>query len=147
MQTRMPQWMRSTKGTPFLGIGSLEADVLALVWEKKQASVRDIYEALRKRRRIAYTTVMTIMNNLVKKGLLAQDRSNIAFVYRPAIPADDVVQTIIDAIVQRLLGGRSNLALSHLLGLSRTLTSEEVAKLRRHADKDLGSGDGDRLAA
>ena len=81
-----PKWLRSTKGAPFTGIGSLEADILAVVWELDTTTVRQVYETLRERRQIAYTTVMTVMNNLVKKHLLLQDKSHIAYVYTPAIP-------------------------------------------------------------
>ena len=89
------KWLKGTKGTPFMGIGSLEADILAIVWDDKQATVRDVYETLREQRQIAYTTVMTVMNNLVKKGLLSQDRAAIAYVYKPAIPGDEVADTIL----------------------------------------------------
>jgi len=100
------------------------------VWDLKKAKVRDVYEILRQRRTIAYTTVMTVMNNLVKKGLLTQDRSDIAYEYTPAIPGPEVAQTVLDSVVQRLLGGQSNVAVAHLLGLERGLTPEEFAELR-----------------
>jgi hypothetical protein len=41
MQQAKPKWLRSTKGTPFTGIGSLEADILAIIW-KDRATVRDV---------------------------------------------------------------------------------------------------------
>ena len=127
--------MRSSKGTPFTGIGSLEADILAIVWEKERVSVRDVYETLRERRSIAYTTVMTVMNNLVKKNLLAQDKTNIAYLYTPAIPGAEVAQTILDSVVNRLLGGHANVAVSHLLGLRGNLTAEQTAALKRYAEE------------
>lgn len=130
MQELSPKWLRSTKGAPFTGIGSLEADILAVVWELEKAKVRDVYEILRERRTIAYTTVMTVMNNLVKKGLLSQDRTGIAYEYTPAIPGPEVAQTVLDSVVQRLLGGQRNVAVSHLLGLRRDLTPEEFQELR-----------------
>ncbi len=52
-------WLKGTKGTPFTGIGSLEADILAIIWEFDRVTVRDVFETLRERRQIAYTTVMT----------------------------------------------------------------------------------------
>ena len=110
MDELQPKWLRSTKGVPFTGIGSLEADILAIVWESDRVTVRDVYETLRSRRKIAYTTVMTVMNNLVKKHLLNQDKSNIAYVYTPAISGHEVAYTILDSVVQRLLAGRPNLA-------------------------------------
>ncbi|HUK77353.1 MAG TPA: BlaI/MecI/CopY family transcriptional regulator [Thermoleophilia bacterium] len=133
------KWLKGTKGTPFMGIGSLEADILAIVWDARQATVRDVYETLREQRQIAYTTVMTVMNNLVKKGLLSQDRAAIAYVYKPAIPGDEVASTILDSLVQRLFRGRANLALSHLLGLKRDLDPEQAEELRKYASEHFAA--------
>jgi predicted transcriptional regulator len=133
MQELKPKWLRSTKGAPFTGIGSLEADILAVVWDLGTAKVRDVYEILRERRPIAYTTVMTVMNNLVKKNLLVQDRSGIAYQYTPAIPGREVATTVLDSVVQRLLGGKRNLAVGHLLEMDRDMTDQEFEELRTWA--------------
>ena len=125
-----PKWMRSSKGAPFTGIGSLEADILAVVWQHDQTTVRQVYETLLERRQIAYTTVMTVMNNLVKKHLLAQDKAHIAYVYTAAIPGREVVLTVLESVVARLLTGQYNVAVSQLLKLDRELTPEEAAELR-----------------
>lgn len=134
-----PKWLRSTKGAPFTGIGSLEADILAVVWAKPRTTVREVYETLRERRQIAYTTVMTVMNNLVKKHLLAQDKSNIAYVYTPAISGREVGQTVLESVVNRLIGEQYNVAVSMLLGLKRDLTPEEYEQLRDWAKKTFGA--------
>lgn len=139
VQPRQPKWLRSAKGAPFTGIGSLEADILAIVWEYDRTTVRDVYETLRQRRQIAYTTVMTVMNNLVKKGLLTQDKSNIAYAYTPAIPGREVAQIVLDSVVDRLLLGQSNVAVSHMLGLSSELTPAQFDELRAWA-KERFSG-------
>jgi predicted transcriptional regulator len=130
VEPRQPKWLRSAKGAPFTGIGSLEADILAIVWEYDRTTVRDVYETLRERRQIAYTTVMTVMNNLVKKGLLAQDKKNIAYVYTPAIPGREVAHIVLDSVVDRLLRGQNNVAVSHLLGLEGELTAAQFDELR-----------------
>lgn len=130
MDQAQPKWLRSTKGAPFTGIGSLEADILAVVWEQGRTTVREVYETLRERRQIAYTTVMTVMNNLVKKHLLDQDKSNIAYVYTPAIPGREVAQTVLDSVVMRLLRGQYNVALSQILKLDKELTQEQVDEVR-----------------
>ncbi len=132
-EPRQPRWLKSAKGTPFTGIGSLEADILAVVWEHDRTTVRDVYETLRERRQIAYTTVMTVMNNLVKKGLLAQDKTNIAYAYTPAIPGREVAHIVLDSVVDRLLRGQSNVAVSHLLGLEADLTPGQFQELREWA--------------
>jgi predicted transcriptional regulator len=139
MEHARPKWLKSTKGAPFTGIGSLEADILSVVWEHDTSTVRDVYETLRARRPIAYTTVMTVMNNLVKKQLLAQDKSAIAYVYRAAIPGREVALTVLDSVVDRLLAGNRRVAVSHLLGLDRDLTDAEFEEMREVARGRLAS--------
>jgi len=137
-ESSRPSWLRSTKGAPFTGIGSLEADILAVVWQYDQTNVRQVYETLRERRQIAYTTVMTVMNNLVKKHLLLQDKSHIAYVYRPAIPGREVAQTVLESVVDRLLTGQYNVAVSQLLKLDKELTPEQTDELRAWARQRFG---------
>ena len=132
-----PPWMKSAKGSTFTGIGSLEADILAIVWEKEKATVRDVYETLRERRVIAYTTVMTVMNNLVKKTLLNQNRDKIAYLYTPARPGDEVANTILDSVVNTLMAGQKNRAISHLLGLKTDLTPEQTEELKKYVEKKM----------
>jgi predicted transcriptional regulator len=139
MDQAQPKWLRSTKGAPFTGIGSLEADILAVVWEHSRTTVREVYETLRERRQIAYTTVMTVMNNLVKKHLLDQDKSNIAYVYTPAIPGREVAQTVLDSVVMRLLRGQYNVALSQILKLDKELTQEQVNEVRAYIREKYGA--------
>ena len=85
---------------PSPDIGPLEADILVIVWDKERVSVRDVYETLRAQRKIAYTTVMTVMNNLAKKDLLKQDRTAIAYLYTPAVPGTVVAQAILDNVIE-----------------------------------------------
>ena len=130
MDDARPKWLRSTKGAPFTGIGSLEADILAVVWEKDETTVRAVYETLRERRTIAYTTVMTVMNNLVKKHLLTQDKTAIAYVYTPAIPGREVARTVLESVVHKLIDDKTGTAISMLLGLDTDLPSEQLDALR-----------------
>jgi predicted transcriptional regulator len=134
-----PPWMRSTKGAPFTGIGSLEADILAVVWQQGRTTVREVYETLRERRKIAYTTVMTVMNNLVKKHLLTQDKSGVAYIYTPAIPGREVARTVLVSVVDRLLRGQTNVAVSQILGLDRELDPAETEELRSWVRQRFGA--------
>jgi predicted transcriptional regulator len=108
--------------SPRPGIGPLEADILPIVWEHKRVPVRNVYDPLRKQRQIAYATVMTVLNNLVEKGLLTVDRSDRTIIYRAAMAGDEVACTILDTVVARLFGAETNLAFSHLRGLNGELS-------------------------
>ena len=63
-----------------------ELEIMKVVWERPTASVRDVYEELRMRRRVAYTTVMTLMQILEKKGHLKRTVDGRRHLYRPAKP-------------------------------------------------------------
>jgi predicted transcriptional regulator len=79
------------------------------------------------------------MNNLVKKHLLAQDKSGIAYVYTPAIPGREVALTVLDSVVDRLLAGDRRVAVGHLLGLDEDLTETEFENMREGARRRLAS--------
>jgi predicted transcriptional regulator len=128
-------WRTSRRGLSFSAIGRLEAEILAAVWEREPAAacVRDLYEELRAKRSIAYTTVMTVMSNLAKKGLLACDASSIAYLYRAAIPAEEVAGEVLESLVALLYRGRTEAAATRLLGLESALSEAQLEELRRYA--------------
>src|SRR5271155_1505790 len=75
-------------------LGDLECEIMELVWKKANptVTVRDIFEALKKERPIAYTTVMTTMVRLAEKGLLRiVDKAGLANCYSPADSRDEFI--------------------------------------------------------
>jgi len=63
-----------------------ELEIMKVVWQLKTATVRQVYETLLRHRKIAYTTVMTMMNILEQKGYLKKRQGDRAFVYAPSRP-------------------------------------------------------------
>jgi len=100
------KWQRKGRSRDLTGLGWLEAEILRIVWDKGQVTVRDVYEELRLRRRIAYTTVMSVLRNLAAKSLLEQDKSKPAYLYAPAVSDIEVAEAILDALVEKIMGGR-----------------------------------------
>src|SRR5712691_8814058 len=89
-------------------LGDLEAEIMDLVWEHPAAqgiTVRDVFEALYGRRRIAYTTVMTTMARLGKKNLLRTERAEQAYIYYPNFSRDEFVSRFVGRILENLLVG------------------------------------------
>ena len=107
-------WQRRDHSRDLTGLGWLEADVLRVVWDKGEVTVRDVYEDLRENRRIAYTTVMSVLRNLAAKGLLEQDKSQSAYVYRPKVTDEQVAQGILDALVDKIMGGNTGPLIDYL---------------------------------
>jgi predicted transcriptional regulator len=110
-----------------------ELEIMKIVWERENATVRDVYEALLERRKVAYTTVMTMMKILEEKGYLKKKQSDRAYVYRPAQPKAQVIGAMVREFVNRVFNGSAEPLLVHLVqehGLSQK-DLEEIAKLRR----------------
>jgi predicted transcriptional regulator len=115
-------------------LGAQELAIMKIVWRLKDASVRDVYETLRERRSVAYTTVMTMMNTLEAKGYLKKHLDGRAFRYRPAVPEQRVVGAMVREFVERVFDGGSAALLAHLVSES-DLTDEEREELRRLIDE------------
>jgi BlaI family penicillinase repressor len=93
----------------------LELEIMKLVWQREDTTVRDIYEVLLERRKIAYTTVMTMMKILETKGYLKKRRQDRAFLYRPAQPKTRVIGGMIREFLDRVFNGSAEPLLVHLV--------------------------------
>ena len=104
-----------------------ELAIMKVIWQHDQATVRDVYEALRKTRPIAYTTVMTMMNVLEDKGYLAKKAQGRAHAYTPTRPRQQVVGAMVRDFVDRVFDGASAALLLHLAKDSRLTDRQRKA--------------------
>jgi BlaI family transcriptional regulator, penicillinase repressor len=111
-----------------------ELAIMKVVWQRDQATVRDVYETLRKRRQVAYTTVMTMMKILEEKGYLKKSREDRAYVYRPSRPRQQVVGAMVRDFVDRVFDGAASGLLLHLARNGK-LTKAERQKIRQLIDE------------
>ena len=107
-----------------------ELEIMKLVWQRDTATVRDVYEALLERRRIAYTTVMTMMRILETKGYLKKRRQDRAYVYRPAHSKNHVLRGMIREFVNRVFNGSAEPLLVHLVK-SRQISEKVLQAVAR----------------
>jgi BlaI family penicillinase repressor len=91
-----------------------ELEIMKAVWSRGHAHVRDVYEALREERKIAYTTVMTMMKILEEKGYLKKTLVERAHVYKPVKPRQQVVGAMVKDFIDRVFDGASEALLVHL---------------------------------
>ena len=106
---------------------------MKLVWQRDSATVRDIYEALLETRKVAYTTVMTMMKILERKKYLKRTQVDRAYVYRPTQPKRKVVGDMVREFIDRVFNGSASPLLVHLVE-EHDLSPEEleeIAQLRR----------------
>ncbi len=111
-----------------------ELEIMKLVWERDTATVRDIYELLLKRRKVAYTTIMTMMKILETKGYLKKRLQDRAFVYQSAHPKSHVIGGMIREFVDRVFNGAAEPLLVHLVK-SRGLSEKDLQKIIRMVEE------------
>lgn len=103
---------------------------MKVIWKLDTATVRLVYEELLKRRRIAYTTVMTMMNILEQKGYLKKHQDDRAYVYVAAQPQKQVIGSMVREFVQRVFNGSAEPLLAHLVE-DEHLTEQDLEEIRR----------------
>ena len=113
-------------------LGDLEADIMQIVWSKRDATVREVFGILKAERKIAYTTVMTVMSRLADKGLLLKKKAGNAFVYRAAASEEDFTKSTVKKVISELLTDFTTPAISGFVDSiedSQPEKMEELAKL------------------
>ena len=82
-------------------LGNLERETLNEVWRLKEASVRQIAESFGEK--FAYTTVMTTLDRLYKKGFLKRQKLGKAFLYSPRLTAEELERSMTETVIETLL--------------------------------------------
>lgn len=119
------------------GFGELEAVVMDRLWSRAgTTTVREVFEQLRQDREIAYTTVMSTMDNLHRKGWLARERHGKAFTYWPTHTREEYSARLMRDALDG--GGNPGLVLTHFL---EQITDEESATLRTALQRLTSTGD------
>ena len=118
---------------PLTSLGGTEMEVLREVWALGHATARDVHDRISARRRLAYTTVMTVMKNLADKGYLAYEADGAAYVYSAARAPEDVRASVLAGILDKVFGG-SPTSLVQALVQREALSEAERAEIRRLID-------------
>jgi BlaI family penicillinase repressor len=112
-----------------------ELEIMKVIWPLGRATVREVYDQLRARRTVAYTTVQTMMNILETKGHLKREAGEKANVYAPVRPQQLVVRSMVREFVNRVFDGSTRPLLVHLLK-EKGLTEREKRELQKLLDKE-----------
>lgn len=129
---RKPLFVFKPRGRGLLTVlGELEHQVMEIVWARGCASVRDVYETLLAQRDIAYTTVMTTMNRLAKKGFLLQEKVGVAYSYSPALSRDELASSVTETLLSSLVETFGDIVLSRAVDLVGREEPEKIAQLVR----------------
>src|ERR1700722_17383120 len=107
-----------------------ELEIMKIVWRSGASTVRGVYESLLERRKIAYTTVMTMMNILEQKGYLKKAQKDRAYVYQATRPQKQVIRGMVREFVDRVFNCWAAPLLLPLVA-GRRLSEEDLQEIRR----------------
>lgn len=108
-------------------LGELEADIMDIVWRRQQVSVRDVLNQLKKKRPVAYTTVMTVMSRLADKGILRRqpDESG-AYIYEPTQGRQAFFVATSRTLITRLIENYGAVAVAQFIDVVETSTLKDL---------------------
>jgi len=109
------------------GLGTLEKQVIEIVWASAEVTVRDVHARLDGK--VAYTTVMTTLDRLFRKGLLARTKRARAFVYSASATREQLDQIVASDVVSGLLAGEWAAPLPFLSNLVEAVGERDRALL------------------
>lgn len=107
----------------------LQIAVLRLLWERGEASVAEIWEALYAERKLAQTTVATIVARLQRRGILSRRTRERQFVYKTLLTEADVQHSMVSELTERLFAGDVTALVSHLLS-ARDMSPGDLARVK-----------------
>jgi len=119
--------MKTGKNVPT----DLELEILKVVWKRGQATVREVYQDMLEHRKIAYTTVLTMMGVLEHKRHLKKKPGERAYVYVPTQPQEQVVDSMVSEFVNRVFDGSAKPLLMHLVEDRKKIRPEDLEEIER----------------
>ena len=110
-------------------LGELQHAIMRVLWQREEATVAEVHEALREERGLAPTTIATMLRKMEDKGVVDHRVEGRHFIYRPVVSEDEVRSSMVGELLDRLFAGDPAALVSPLVA-DRDLDEEEMDRLR-----------------
>src|SRR3979490_295012 len=114
-----------------------ELEILRVLWDRGPAPVREVYDALREKKDLGYTTVLKLLQIMTAKGTVRRNEEQRAHVYEACQPATETKRQLVGDVLQRVFEGSARELMIHGLEGRRT-SKKELDELRRLLDEYEG---------
>jgi predicted transcriptional regulator len=111
-----------------------ELEILGVLWNRGSATVRDVYEELKRDKPVGYTTILKLMQIMAEKGLVRRDEDQRAHLYEAAIPKESMQRQLIGDLLDRAFGGSASDLVMQALSEKRATTAD-IDQIRRLLDE------------
>jgi BlaI family transcriptional regulator, penicillinase repressor len=116
-------------------LGELQHAIMAVLWARGEATVTDVHAALQPSRRLAPTTIATMLRKMEEKGVVSHRAEGRQFVYRPTVSEEQVRRSMVGELVERLFGGDPAALVAHLVS-EHEVDTRELAELRQRLESE-----------
>lgn len=121
-------------GKDYAPLGELESAVMGVVWKHWPTTARDVCERMKGRRERAYTTIMTTMDRLHRKGLLLRQKDGLAWRYEPVLSEREFGKALANSLAGRILSAHQDTALSAFVDAAANVDEALLDRLRQFID-------------
>lgn len=115
--------------------GSLEARIMEYIWNAEELSIKQVQERLEKDKPVNFNTVMTVMNRLVEKGVLAKRLQGRLSLFRPAQSKEDFIQDQSKKLTENLLDEFGGVVINHMIDAIKDVDQSLLDKLEEKIQK------------
>ena len=111
-----------------------ELEILRVLWSRGPSTVREVYDDLREKKTLGYTSVLKLLQIMTAKGTVRRNETQRAHVYEACLPAEQTKRQLAGDMLQRVFEGSASQLMMHALAGSRS-SPEEIEELRRLLDE------------
>lgn len=110
-----------------------ELEILQILWDRENATVREVHEELSKNKDSGYTTTLKLLQIMFEKGLVTRDDSNKTHIYQPAVTRQKTQKQFLDKMINTLFAGSSTQLVLQALG-NQKATKDELEEIQKYLD-------------
>ncbi len=116
----------------------LEMQILSVLWDRGASTAREVLKAMPDGKKRAYTSILSVMQVMEKKGLLKHTNRGVAHVYSPAIPRKKIIRPFMHKVVNEVFGGKPSAMMQALL-TETPVSNEEMARIHQLLEQTRAS--------
>jgi BlaI family transcriptional regulator, penicillinase repressor len=122
--------------------GELESEVMNLLWKKGPLRGKELHEALRKRKKTAVTTVLTVLDRLSKKGFVKKNRDSGLTIFSPAVTREEFETRVTSELIKSAYEMCPDCAISAFTDIFSKMKSDELDKLAKLVEEKQNESHG-----
>lgn len=111
-----------------------ELEILQILWEKGDCTVREVHEILEKNKEAGYTTTLKLMQIMHEKGLVSRDTSSKTHIYRALVNQQKTQQQLVNKMIDNVFNGSAARLVMQALG-NHTASEDEINSIKKYLDE------------